>query len=139
MVSYYGEYLAHRSPIAGNWWANALTNFRGGGHLTLDLLEHRVPLRFLIQRLSNQLNGPPPGDDEPDDGDEDGDGGDDGPGPGPGGRRRKRSRNGAGFGAARDLLRASVAGAHREDAAVGAIGPEDHVGQGLMAAGPSNA
>ena len=66
MVSYYGEYLAHRSPIAGNWWANTLTTFRGGGHLILDLLEPRTPLRFLIQRLNNQLNGPRPhGDDEP--------------------------------------------------------------------------
>ncbi|CAK9114003.1 WW domain-containing oxidoreductase [Durusdinium trenchii] len=109
----------------------------GGGHLILDLLEPRTPLRFLIQRLNNQLNGPrPPGNDEPDAGDEDGDDGDDDDGHG--GRRRKRSRNEAGFEAARDLLRASMWNAHREDAAVGAIRPEDHVDRVLMAAGPSN-
>ena len=110
------------------------TNFRGGGHLILDLLEPRTPLRFLIQRLNNQLNGPV--DDEPDNGDEDGDDGDDDGRPD--GRRRKRSRNEAGFEAARDLLRASMWNAHREDAAVGTIRPEDHVDRVLMAAGPSN-
>ena len=85
VISYHGEYLVHRSPLTGHWWANALFNARGGGHLILDLKEHRIPLRMLLMRFNNNPGTRwPPEDDEQDDDS----GGDDQSGPG----QRKRNR-----------------------------------------------
>ena len=62
-----------------------LFNARGGGHLILDLKEHRIPLRMLLMRFNNNPGTRwPPEDDEQDDDS----GGDDQSGPG----QRKRNR-----------------------------------------------
>ena len=73
VISYHGDYMVHRGHN-GAWFANELIT-APGGHLTLSLATHRLPLRLLLEHL----DGPPfnnPGGYGGDD--ENADGGDDG-------------------------------------------------------------
>ena len=50
MVSYHGDYLAHRGGD-GRWWVSQLWS-APGGHLTIDLSQHKLPIEFLLKRFS---------------------------------------------------------------------------------------
>ena len=50
VISYHGDYIAHRTAD-GKWWANTLQTI-GGGHLVLDLSEPCIPLHYLIRRIN---------------------------------------------------------------------------------------
>ena len=88
VISYHGDYIAHRTAD-GKWWANTLQTI-GGGHLVLDLSEPCIPLHHLIRRINTdpRVGGHPPGGDDDDDGDEDG-----GDGDGTCRRKRKKTRD----------------------------------------------
>ena len=50
MVSYHGDYLAHRGGD-GRWWVSQLWS-APGGHLIIDLSQHKLPIEFLLKRFS---------------------------------------------------------------------------------------
>ena len=109
VISYHGDYIAHRTAD-GKWWANTLQTI-GGGHLVLDLSEPCIPLHHLIRRINTdpRVGGHPPGGDDDDDGDEDG-----GDGDGTCRRKRKKTRD-----PGNDIVAATARHATREAATRG--------------------
>ena len=86
VISYHGDYMAHRSE-RGNWYCSELSPLPSG-HLTLYLQTPKTPIRFLIARFNTNpgTEWPPGGPSYGDEDDEDPDGDD------PGARRPKRRR-----------------------------------------------
>ena len=68
VISYHGDYLAHRGGD-GRWWVSQLWS-SPGGHLVIDLSQHKLPIEFLLKRFNtNPTTRWPPDDDAGDDSD----------------------------------------------------------------------
>ena len=68
VISYYGDYLAHRGGD-GRWWVSQLWS-SPGGHLVIDLSQRKLPIEFLLKRFNtNPTTRWPPDDDAGDDSD----------------------------------------------------------------------
>ena len=63
MVSYHGDYLAHRGGD-GRWWVSQLWS-APGGHLIIDLSQHKLPIEFLLKRFSTNPSTRWPPDEDP--------------------------------------------------------------------------